>query len=106
MRGSGGRSSERERAGGAFTGRRRGWVGHPGPLTRGRSGGFCPMGDGYVWRPWLGLYFERRVMNNPARARLIPYVAEAVRGPEETGVQSDGKIRHWRYVPELDTISV
>ncbi len=46
-------------------------------------------------------YFERRVVNNPARAHLIPYVAEAVRVPEETVVQSDGKIRHWRYVPEL-----
>jgi len=24
-----------------------------------------------------------------------------VRDPEETFIQSDGKIRHWRYVPEL-----
>lgn len=46
-------------------------------------------------------YFERRVMNNPERVHLIPYVAEVVRDPEETVVQSDGKIRHWRYVPEL-----
>lgn len=46
-------------------------------------------------------YFERRVMDNPERAHLVPYVAETVRAPEETLVQSDGKIRHWRYVPEL-----
>lgn len=46
-------------------------------------------------------YFERRVLNNPQRSHLIPYVADAVRHPEETLVQSDGKVRHWRYVPEL-----
>jgi hypothetical protein len=46
-------------------------------------------------------YFERRVLNNPQRAHLIPHVAETVRAPEETLIQSDGKIRHWRYVPEL-----
>jgi hypothetical protein len=46
-------------------------------------------------------YFERRVMNNAEQAHLIPYVAETVRVPDETLIQSDGKIRHWRYVPEL-----
>lgn len=46
-------------------------------------------------------YFERRVLNNPDRARLVPYIAKTVRDPEETFQQSDGKVRHWRYVPEL-----
>ena len=46
-------------------------------------------------------YFERRVLNNPQRGHLIPHVAETIRDPEEILVQSDGKIRHWRYVPEL-----
>jgi hypothetical protein len=46
-------------------------------------------------------YFERRVLNNPQRAHLIPYMAAIVKAPEDTLVQSDGKIRHWRYVPEL-----
>jgi hypothetical protein len=41
-------------------------------------------------------YFERRVLNNPQRAHLIPHVAETVRAPEVTLIQSDGKIRHWR----------
>lgn len=45
--------------------------------------------------------FERRVLSNPDRARLIPHIAATVRDPEETLVQSDGKVRHWRYVPEL-----
>jgi hypothetical protein len=45
-------------------------------------------------------YFERRVLNNPQRAHPIPYVAATVQAPEETLVRSDGKIRHWRYVPE------
>lgn len=46
-------------------------------------------------------YFERRVMHNAERAHLVPHVAETVRAPEETLVQSDGKIRRWRFVPEL-----
>jgi len=46
-------------------------------------------------------YFERRVLNNPDRARLIPYVAGIVREPKEILVQSGGKVRHWRYIPEL-----
>ena len=46
-------------------------------------------------------YFERRVMHNAELAHLVPHVAETVRAPEETLVQSDGKIRHWRFVPEL-----
>ncbi len=46
-------------------------------------------------------YFERRVLNNPERAHLKPYVADAVTHPEETLTQSDAKVRHWRYVPEL-----
>lgn len=46
-------------------------------------------------------YFERRVLNNPDRARLVPYIAETLRDPEEIHRQPDGKVRHWRYVPEL-----
>jgi hypothetical protein len=32
---------------------------------------------------------------------LIPFIAATIRDPEETLEQSDGKIRHRRYVPEL-----
>ena len=39
-------------------------------------------------------YFERRVLNNPLRTHLIPYIAETARNPEEIQTQSDGKIRH------------
>lgn len=46
-------------------------------------------------------YFERRVLRNPDRAHLIPHVAATVRYPEEVFVQPDGKVRHWRYIPEL-----
>lgn len=47
-------------------------------------------------------YFERRVLNDPARSsRVLAHVADTVKDPEETMTQSDGKVRHWRYVPEL-----
>ena len=45
-------------------------------------------------------YFESRVLNNPKRAHLIPFVAATVNEPEEVKVQKDGRIQHWRYVPE------
>jgi hypothetical protein len=48
-------------------------------------------------------YFERRVVNDPERwRRVLPYVADAVNDPEETMTQPDGKVRYWRYVPELE----
>jgi hypothetical protein len=48
-------------------------------------------------------YFERRVVNDPVRRRrVLPYVADAVNDPEETMTQPDGKVRYWRYVPELE----
>lgn len=46
-------------------------------------------------------YFKDRVLNNPQRQHLIPFVAITVNEPEETLSQRDGKIRHFRYVPEL-----
>jgi hypothetical protein len=47
-------------------------------------------------------YFERRVVNDPERRRrVLPYVADAVNDPEETMTQPDGKVRYWRYVPDL-----
>lgn len=47
-------------------------------------------------------YFERRVIGDPARrVRVLPYVALTVKEPEATLTQSDGKVRHWRYIPEL-----
>jgi len=48
-------------------------------------------------------YFEGRVVNDPVRrCRVLPYVADAVNDPEKTMTQSDGKVRYWRYVPELE----
>ena len=48
-------------------------------------------------------YFERRVVNDPVRSRrVLPHVADTVRDPEETMTQPDGKVRHWRYAPELE----
>ncbi len=49
----------------------------------------------------LAPYFERRVINDPERRRVLPHVADAVNDPEETMTQTDGKVRYWRYVPEL-----
>jgi hypothetical protein len=51
----------------------------------------------------LTQYFERRVVNDPERRRrVLPYVADAVNDPEETVTRPDGKVRYWRYVPELE----
>jgi hypothetical protein len=50
----------------------------------------------------LAPYFERRVVDDPERRRrVLPYVADVVNHPEETMTQPDGKVRYWRYVPEL-----
>jgi hypothetical protein len=50
----------------------------------------------------LAPYFERRVVNDPVRSnRVLPHVAGTIKEPEETITQPDGKVRHWRYVPEL-----
>lgn len=48
----------------------------------------------------LAPYFERRVINDPERWRVLPHVADTVNDPEETMTQTDGKVRYWRYVPE------
>ena len=48
-------------------------------------------------------YFERRVLNDPERRRRVfPHVVDVVNEPEETVAQPDGKVRYWRYVPELE----
>ena len=55
--------------------------------------------EGFEFAP----YFERRVINDPdRRRRVLPQVADAVNDPEERVTQADGKVRHWRYVPELE----
>ncbi len=55
--------------------------------------------EGFEFAP----YFERRVINDPERRRrVLPHVADAVNDPEETITQPDGKVRYWRYVPELE----
>ncbi len=46
-------------------------------------------------------YFEDRVLGDPIRARLVPYIPHTINNPEHTEVQRDGRIRHWRYIPEL-----
>jgi hypothetical protein len=45
-------------------------------------------------------YFEEQVL------RKRPYIRrewceEAVRAPDETARQEDGRIRYWKYIPEL-----
>ena len=48
-------------------------------------------------------YFEKRVVSDPERrSRVLPHVAGVVNDPEETMTQPDGKVRYWRYVPELE----
>lgn len=47
-------------------------------------------------------YFERSVMGDPTRReRVLPHVAQVVNEAEEKQTQSDGKVRHWRYVADL-----
>lgn len=45
--------------------------------------------------------FRERVLGDPVRARLAPYVAETVKDFEHMEAQEDGRVKHWRYVPEL-----
>jgi len=45
-------------------------------------------------------YFRRRVLEE--RPYIRPEWCEAVvHAPEAVEVQSDGRIRHWRFIPEL-----
>ncbi len=46
-------------------------------------------------------YFKRRVLGERPYFDL-EWCETAVREPEATEVQSDGRVRHWRFVPELD----
>lgn len=58
------------------------------------AGGF----EGFNLTP----YFERRVMGDPTRReRILPHVGTVVNDPEEKHTQTDGKVRHRLYVPEL-----
>lgn len=53
--------------------------------------------EGFEFAP----YFERKVLNNPERQHLLPYVVVTINEYEDYEVQEDGKLRHWRYAPEL-----
>jgi hypothetical protein len=46
-------------------------------------------------------YFKRRVLQDRPYIRL-EWCEGAVREPEATEVQADGRVRYWRFVPELD----
>lgn len=45
-------------------------------------------------------YFKRRVLQERPFIRL-DWCERTVREPEAREVQPDGRIRHWRFVPEL-----
>jgi len=45
-------------------------------------------------------YFKRRVLQERPYILLV-WCEAVVREPEATEVQADGRIRHWRFVPEL-----
>lgn len=45
-------------------------------------------------------YFRRRVLDERPYIQL-DWCEQAVRMPEVTEVQPDGRIRHWLFVPEL-----
>ena len=45
-------------------------------------------------------YFKRRVLKQRPYIR-IEWCEEAVRNPDFQETQPDGRIRHWRFVPEL-----
>lgn len=50
-------------------------------------------------RAW---YFERNVLENPLRSYIkLEWCERAVRNPEATEVQENGRIRHWTHIPEL-----
>lgn len=46
-------------------------------------------------------YFEDRVLGDLVRARLVPHIRRTVSDHEHMEVQRDGKIKRWRYIPEL-----
>ena len=46
-------------------------------------------------------YFKRRVVQERPYVRL-EWCEEAVRDPQATEVQLDGRVRFWRFVPELN----
>ena len=46
-------------------------------------------------------YFKRRVLGERPYVELA-WCEAAVREPEATEVQSDGRVRHWHFVSELD----
>lgn len=45
-------------------------------------------------------YFRRRVLQERPYIELA-WCEAAVREPEATEVQPDGRVRHWRFIPEL-----
>ncbi len=45
-------------------------------------------------------YFKRRVLQERPYIRL-GWCEQAVREPEATETQADGRIRYWRFIPEL-----
>ena len=45
-------------------------------------------------------YFRRRVLEESPYIQRI-WCEQAVRTPEATETQPDGRIRHWLYIPEL-----
>jgi hypothetical protein len=45
-------------------------------------------------------YFKRRVLQQRPYIQL-DWCEQAVRHPDHTEVQADGRIRHWLFVPEL-----
>jgi len=46
-------------------------------------------------------YFKHRVLQERPYIRLA-WCERAVREPEATEVQADGRVRYWRFVPELN----
>ncbi|MCA1715666.1 MAG: hypothetical protein LC781_02005 [Actinobacteria bacterium] len=46
-------------------------------------------------------YFRDLVLGDLVRARLAPYIAETVNSFEYMETQEDGRVKHWRYIPEL-----
>ena len=45
-------------------------------------------------------YFRRRVLGERPYIKLA-WCEAAVREPEDTEVQADGRVRHWRFIPKL-----
>ena len=45
-------------------------------------------------------YFQRRVLQQRPYIKL-EWCELTVHSPEATEIQPDGRIRHWRFVPEL-----